>query len=136
MKKKNLFPIIALTVIGVVVATLLATVNAITAPIIEEREKQAILDSLEDVMPGGDFGSDVKSEPLPKNAPDTVTAIYKEKNGMGHVVTLKTTGYASVISITVGIDADGKITKAVEGAVFGYLRDRFVLLAFYRVQRY
>ncbi len=110
LSKKNLFPIITLAVIGVVVAALLAAVNVITSAKIAENEALAITRSLQTVMPGGEFGDE---EPFEEDTPDTVVAIYEEKNGMGSVVILKTQGYASVISITVGVDADGKITKAV-----------------------
>ena len=113
MNKKNLFPIVALTVIGVVVAALLAVINMITAPIVAEAEREAILASLYEVMPGGDFGDEIVAEEPEEDAPETVQAIYRTQNGMGDVVVLKAQGYASVISITVGIDAQGKITKAI-----------------------
>ena len=113
MSKKNLFPIITLTVIGVAVALLLAAVNAITAPAVAERERLAILESLQIVMPGGDFGDEIVSDEIPEDAPDTVQAIYTEKTGMGKVVVLNVQGYASVISMTVGIDSAGKVTSAV-----------------------
>ena len=113
MNKKNLFPIISLTAIGVAVAALLAAVNMITAPRVAEAQRQKILASLGEVMPGGDFGEEIVSEPIPEDVPETVQAIYKEKSGMGNVVILSTQGYASTISITVGIDSYGKITRAV-----------------------
>lgn len=110
INKKNLFPILALTVIGVVVALLLAVVNMITAPVVAETERLVVIESLQTVMPGGDF--DVEKE-LSEDTPETVQAIYEEKNGMGSVVILKVQGYASVISITVGIDNFGKVTRAI-----------------------
>ncbi len=113
MNKKNLFPIISLTVIGVVVAALLAVVNLITAPVVADAERQAMLDSLYEVMPEGDFGEEIVSETLDEDTPDSVVAIYKTKNNKGDVVILKAQGYASVISITVGVDVDGKVTKAI-----------------------
>lgn len=114
LNKKNLFPIIALTVIGVVVAGLLAAINLLTQPVIAETERLAVLESLQTVMPGGDFGGDeIVPEKLDEDAPETVQAVYKEKTGKGHVVILKAQGYASVISITVGVDNEGKITRAI-----------------------
>lgn len=110
MKKKNLLPVIVLSVICIVVAALLGIVNKFTAPVIEETERLAVQESLRVVMPSGEFSD---PETLPDDAPDTVSAIYKETNGKGHVVVLKTRGYASIISITVGVDSEGKITKAV-----------------------
>lgn len=114
MSKKNLFPVIALAVIGVVVALLLALINMATAPVVAERERLAMLESLQTVMPGGDFGGDeIVSQTIPDGAPDSVVAIYEEKTGMGSVVIVKARGYASVISMTVGVDSQGKVTKVV-----------------------
>lgn len=110
MKKQNLMPVIVLTLIGVIVAGLLAVVNMFTEGVIADAENAAIQESLRQVMPDGEFGV---AETLPDDAPKTVKSIYKEKNGKGHVVTLTSRGYASDISITVGVDADGKITKAI-----------------------
>lgn len=113
MNKKNLFPIISLTVIGVVVAALLAVVNLITAPVVAEAERQEMLDSLYEVMPGGDFGDEIVPLEREEDTPPSVVAIYKTKNGLGDVVILNVQGYASRIAITVGVDNEGKITKAI-----------------------
>ena len=110
MKKKNIVPIIVLSVVCIVVAALLGVINKLTSPIIEEKHRLAVQESLRIVMPTGEFAD---PEELSEDMPDTVVAIYKELNGKGHVVVLKTQGYASEISITVGVDAEGKVTKAV-----------------------
>lgn len=110
MKKKNLVPVIVLSVVCIVVAAVLGVINKFTSPIIEEKQRLAIQESLRIVMPTGEFAD---PEKLADDMPDTVQAIYKEINGKGHVVVLKTRGYASEISITVGVDSEGKITKAV-----------------------
>lgn len=110
MKKKNLVPVIVLSVICIAVAAILGVINKFTSPIIEEKHRLAVQESLRIVMPTGEFGD---PEELSDNLPDTVKAIYKELNGKGHVVVLKTRGYASEISLTVGVDSEGKITKAV-----------------------
>ena len=91
---------------------MLGAVNMFTKPIIDEMEEQKIYDSLREVMDG----SFEPVETLPEGAPDSVTAMYKVSDGeelKGHVVTLSVWGYASEISLTVGVDKDGKITKAV-----------------------
>jgi len=111
--KKNLLPVIVLTLICLIVAALMASVNMITKPEIEERNAKKIKESLEIVMPDGEFGSE--ADPLPKDAPETVKQIFTEKNGKGKVVVLETTkGYTGKpIGITVAIDPDGKIIKSV-----------------------
>ncbi len=110
MTKKNLMPAIVLTAICAVVAALLGVVNMFTAPIIRETENAAVYESLRVVMPNGKFAD---AEKLPENAPETVSSIYKEQSGRGYVVTLLKQGYASEIGLTVGIDSNGKVLKAV-----------------------
>ena len=111
MKKENIMPVVVLTVICIVVAALLAVINTITAPILEKAESQKVYDSFREVLDG-----EFEDASIPDGAPKTVTAIYKVKDGdslIGHVVTLVTKGYAGDISLTVGVDAEGKVTKAV-----------------------
>ncbi len=110
MTKKNLMPVIILTAICIIVAALLGAVNALTEPEIEERNEAAISASLSKAMPGGQFNSE--PDELEPGAPATITKVYTEKNGMGTVVVLVTNkGYTGKnIGLTVGIDAEGKIT--------------------------
>ncbi len=108
---KNIKPVIVLTVICVAVALLLAGVNMLTEPIIKGGEEQKIYDSFRIVLDG-----EFEDMEIPDGSPKSVTAMYKvTENGRlkGHVVTLVRKGYAGDISVTVGIDADGKVTKAV-----------------------
>ena len=109
--KKNLKPTIVLGIICLAVALVISLLNLITSPIIEAKRKEAISESLRIVMPGGLF-----SDSLPlDDMPDTVTGVYEDENGGGHVVTLSTTkGYTGKpILLTVGVDPEGKITGAV-----------------------
>ena len=110
MTKKNLMPVIILTAICIIVAALLAAVNALTAPIIDDRNNAAINESLGKVMEGGKFNSE--PDELKDGAPQTISKVYTEKNGKGTVVVLVTNkGYTGKnIGITVGIGSDGKIT--------------------------
>ena len=111
MTKKNIMPVAVLTAICVVVAALLGVVNMLTAPIIEAAEAQKVYDSFRNVLDGVYEDADV-----PENAPNSVTAMYKvtDNDGklLGHVATVTVKGYADNISVTVGVDADGKVTKA------------------------
>lgn len=112
MNKKNIMPVAVLTVICVIVAALLGVVNMFTSPIIQKMEEQKVYDSLREVL-DGNFEP---VEALPESAPDTVTAMYKVTEGSvlkGHVVTLVVKGYAGDISVTVGVDTEGNVTKAV-----------------------
>ncbi len=112
MTKKNIMPVAVLTLICVIVAALLAVVNYFTAPTIEENEEQKKYDSLREVLDGT-----FEPTELPEGAAESVNAIYKvkDKSGklIGHVATVTVKGYKSDISVTVGVDTDGKVTKAV-----------------------
>ena len=104
-------PALVLGIICLVVALLIALVNFVAAPIIERAKKEAISESLRVVMPDGLF-----DESLPLDGmPETVTGVYKDENGGGHVVTLVTTkGYTGKpIALTVGVDTEGKVTGVV-----------------------
>ncbi len=109
MTKKNIMPVVVLTAICVVVALLLAVVNMFTAPVIKANAERAELESLKAVMPEAEDFEELSTEGLP----ETVSKIYAETTGKGHVVLLKVnTSYShgTPISVTVGIGADGKIT--------------------------
>lgn len=109
IKKEYIKPTLVLGIILLAVALLMAGVNMITSPIIEQAEAEAVMNSLREVMPDGDFEEVTKNyDSLPAN----VTAVYRDKNGGGYVITLATSeGYTGQpIPVTVGIDNDGKIT--------------------------
>ncbi len=112
MKKKTILPVVVLTVICVVVAALLAVVNVFTAPTIEKAEEQKKYDAMRVVL-DGEFAP---ADELLEAAPKSVTGVYSvSRDGapVGHVVSLEVRGYASTISLIVGIDTNGAVTKAV-----------------------
>ena len=107
--KDNIKSIIVLPLICLVVASLLAAVNFITAPVIEKNALLKEQESLRKVLP--DSGLFEKIE-LSDNVPATVKGIYAEEDGKGYAVTLETSSsYSqSPMTFTVGISADGKIS--------------------------
>jgi len=112
MNKKTVLPVVVLTVICVVVAALLAVVNQFTYPTIEKAEEQKKYDAMRVVL-DGDF---TPEDALLENAPESVTGVFSvSRDGapVGHVVSLEVRGYASTISLIVGIDTNGAVTKAV-----------------------
>ena len=111
-KKENVMPVVVLGVICLIVAALLGIVNGIAAPIIQKAEEQKVYDSLRVVI-DGEFAP---VDPLPEGVASSVTAMYKVTDGdtlVGHAITLSAKGYAGPILMTVGVDAEGKVTKAV-----------------------
>jgi hypothetical protein len=115
LKKEKLMPILVLTVICLIVALLLAGVHMLTKGIIDDANSAVITESLKTVMPDGDFGDNPVPDKLDDGAPETVKEVYTDKLGAGKVVVLVTKkGYTGKeIGITVAIDNDGKIIKAV-----------------------
>ena len=110
--KKDLKPVLVLGAICLVVALLLAGVNMLTSEKIRGDKEAAVTKSLEQVMPGIDQ-EDVTSEYDLTGT--TVTTVYRDKNGKGHVVTLSSAkGYTgNAILLTIGIDNEGRVTGAV-----------------------
>ena len=95
--KDNIKSIIVLPLICLVVASLLAAVNFITAPVIEKNALLKEQESLRKVLP--DSGLFEKIE-LSDNVPATVKGIYAEEDGKGYAVTLETSSSYSQSPMT------------------------------------
>lgn len=108
---KNLKNIAVLVGVCVVITVLLAVTNSVTAPIIEKNANASANAALLEVLPeGGDFETvDLSSYELPA----TVTEVYRETAGVGHVVKLVTSGYGTDMVIMCGVGSDGTVTGAV-----------------------
>ena len=86
--------------------------NFITGPIIEANNAGAELAPLLAVMPeGASFNGDALITDTLSDLPASVTAVYKEANGLGYVIkTTATSQYSSEpMQITIGVTSDGKI---------------------------
>jgi len=94
-----------------VITLLLATTNFITAPIIEKNQTASANKSLMEVMPGGSGFE--KMDVTGFKLPATVSEVYKETGGLGHVVKLVTAGYGTDMVLMCGVDAKGVVTGAV-----------------------
>ncbi len=104
--KEKFKSVSSLLVICLVMALLLAAVNYLTAPVIEEAERQKTFAALREVLPNGqDFEAvDLSAYTLP----GTVTEVFAESTG-GYVIKLNTSGYAKDMVILCGISADGRV---------------------------
>ena len=119
-------PIVVLVLICAVMSGLLAVTNNITAPIIDEAERAANTAARKEVMPLADAAGDadpfeeIKRENLPESAaanmPASITGVYKATNSAGDTVgytfSITAQGYGgkNTLKMTVGVDADGKVT--------------------------
>ncbi len=101
--KDILKPIIVLTCICLVVTTLLAVVNFVTAPIILAAEEEAAAKARSEVL------TQAKSFELMKDVklPEGVTEAYKGNDETGYVFMLETKGYGGTIKLICGIRTDG-----------------------------
>lgn len=109
MKREACKSIAVLTGICLVVAVLLAAVNYVTAPIIEESAASGAQASLYAALPNA---AGFEEESLTGEAPETVTGVFRDTGGSGYAVTLSTSSSysATPMTFTVGIGTDGKIT--------------------------
>lgn len=101
-------PIVVLVLICAVMSGLLAVTNNITAPIIDEAERRAAEEARIEVLPAADGFERMEATGLP----DGVTEVYKAANGAGYTFSITAQGYGGkgTLKMTVGIDADGRIT--------------------------
>lgn len=124
MKSTDLVKAIALIVVIVLVfSAAMFGLNFYTGPLIEANNAGAVYGPLLAVMPEGAsfngeaqiYAADGTVPTTLADVPETVTAIYKEANGMGYAVKVATTSQytkaGSAMEITLGVDAEGKIIK-------------------------
>ena len=104
--KKQLKSVISLTTICAVVALLMALTNFITAPIIEEQEKNAVGEEFKTVLPEGEGFEAVDLSKY--ELPSTVEEAYSEKNG-GFAFKLRSAGYGSDLVLMCGINNEGAV---------------------------
>lgn len=119
MKGQMLKCVLVLGAICLAVAVLLAAVNYVTAPIIEENARKEQEKAYLAVLPDA---TDFEAVELTAEVPKTVSEIRRDKGGSGYAFTVNAAGYggsSSPITAIVGIDASGRITKIVVTDISG-----------------
>ena len=113
-EKKNSFkeiflPIIVLVMICVVIGGAMAAINLVTAPKIEETQKQKEAEALSAVLPNNQGFTKQEIADLP----ESVVALYSDNGSKALVVMLSIKGYDSSnpMSVAVGFDENGNVTK-------------------------
>lgn len=105
--KNMIKPFVVLVVICLISGSLLALTNYITEPIIAENAAKAAAETRRGVLPDAKEFSELEA-----SGEVDVDSIHKGVDGygntVGYVVSVTRKGYKSV-SVTVGVDADGKI---------------------------
>jgi electron transport complex protein RnfG len=105
MKKDFLAPILALTLICLVITAALAATNSVTAPKIatDKEIRQAAM--LAEIIPEAESFELVEGEALPAS----VTQVYETSNNVGYIFTVTAKGYGGEMQILCGISPEGKI---------------------------
>ena len=109
MLKNKILPTVVLTAICIVVALLLSTANLLTAPVIENAQKEKVAAALREVYPSGESFEPVALDG--KGLPESITEAYEANDG-GFVFKSAVKGYKDGLVIMVGVSADGKITDS------------------------
>ncbi len=109
--KDSVKSVVVITVICLVVAAALGLTNYFTAPVIEEGTEQRTQEALKEIIPEAEEFEAVSLDSY-KDLPDTVTAIYKDKDGLGYIFQISTKGYDTGLVIMCAVSAnDGTIIK-------------------------
>ena len=110
-------PIAVLTLICLVCAALLASLNKVTRPIIEETEAAIAEAARSEVLPGAG-GFELLDVTMPEGR--FVTEVYKADNGSGYVFMITGNGYGGkgTMKLITSVDPDGNIiaTKTLSHA--------------------
>ena len=94
---------LTLFLITAVVAAILAAVNSITAPIIDQLNEQKKQEAIEAVLPGG-YDEEITDY---ADATGLVTKVYKGENG--YALEVAPGGFDNTITMMVGVDNEGKV---------------------------
>ncbi len=97
-------PFVVLVVICLVVSALLACTHNVTEPIIEENARVEAEATRKAVLPGASSFTE-----LDVSAIQGVDSAFRDEGGTGYVATAGYKGYGGTVTVTVGLDNDGKV---------------------------
>ena len=103
MKNDFLFPILALSLICLIMTGALALVNNVTHPIIEEAAYIRAAEAMRNIIPQADEFVKIESDTLPA----AVAAAYRAVNGEGYIFIIRTRGFGGEMLIMNGICQNG-----------------------------
>ena len=98
-------PLIVLVLICLAVSALLGFTNSVTAPIIEENKRTVAEQTRRSVLDGAQSFTEIECDTEALG----ITGAYREDSGKGYVITAEKKGYGGMVTVTVGLDSDGKI---------------------------
>ena len=98
-------PVIVLLCISLAAAVLLGFVNSKTEPVIQENARIKAEATRAAVLPGAKGFEAIEAD----YAVYDIDSIYKETSGLGYVITSSKKGYGGDVTVTLGLDPNGKI---------------------------
>ena len=96
-------PIVVLTLICAFVAGQLALTNGLTAPIIEQNEKETAEHTRRQLLPDAQDFTELPCEI------EGVQSVFADTGGSGYIIEATGRGNNGDVNVTVGLDADGRI---------------------------
>lgn len=109
--KEYIAPVVVLVAICLVVTLALASVNSVTAPIIEKNAMETANAARAELLPAADTFTAYDGDlTVMEEGKVFVEECYVADNGSGMVITVKTKSFGGLLTEMVGIDADGAIT--------------------------
>ncbi len=108
--KEILVLTLKLGVICIIVAGLLAFVNAVTEPVIAANEQRVFEQSMSEVLPGAESFEKVEISSATSDTGVSLDSFYKAENGFIVTTTCKE-GYGGDITVMVGINADLTVNR-------------------------
>jgi electron transport complex protein RnfG len=105
MKKDFVLPIVALTLICLIISAALAFTNSFTEPVIAKAAAERAEAARSEVIPGAAGFELMQVDGLPA----TVKEVYRTTNNVGYVFMITASGYGGDIKLICGIDTDGKL---------------------------
>ena len=130
MIRDYVFPILALSLICLVMAGALALVNDVTYPVIQEAAAVRQFEAMQNIIPAADEFAAIDLAPFP----DSIVAAYRALNGAGYIFVARARGFGGEMRIMSGLTANGEFiastvlahseTISFANRVFGY-RDMY-----------
>lgn len=102
-------PVIVMTIIALITATLLALTNSFTAPVIEELGKRKIEESRKELLPAATSFSADKTGEIGDSSFTYIEGLDGSGNVVGYIFTNSSPGYAKPVTVMMGVDLDGAI---------------------------
>lgn len=112
--KEYIAPSVVLVAICLIVTGILAGINSVTAPIIEENSIKAANEARFELLPEADDFTAYDGElKVLEEKKVFVEDCYIANNGEGMVVTVKTKSFGGLLTEMIGLDKDGAITGVI-----------------------